>query len=165
MSTAAASIDEIVKAFVGLKLSYRFSATVVRTPKVLLDCGDTQSAQLVRLLFSKPTQTSPCPPLTVFVDVDVVHRTATHVTYALFFEGQKYRRVLHLPVPGGTGPSASAPSAAPTGAAEEEEGTHVFNEALIDKVYHQKAAVGKRHLWESSSLPPAQVASTSSSEK
>lgn len=118
--------QEAVDNFVKLRLSYMFTAT-------LLPGAATENKQpsvdshRIRFVFSKPTQTQPEPPVTVYLDAEVVERAGSKTTYALFFEGQMYKRIVTID-------SANV------------VGTE-FNERLVDKVFDQKMALRQKHLW------------------
>ena len=110
---------EAVSNFLKLSLSYRFTATLLNP--------DDNGEPVIRFLFSKPVQRSPEPAITVFLDLRVVSEEGPVVKYALFFEGQRYKRVITMDSRSITGTE--------------------FNEKLIDKVFLQKACVRQQHRW------------------
>lgn len=122
--------EEAVRNFISLKLSYRFSATIHST--VAAEHTACLYPCTIRFLFSKPTPQAPEPAITVFVDLQVVSEEGSNVTYALFFEGQQYKRLITIN------------SANVTGAE--------FNERLLDKVFAQKDVVRRRRLWDATTL-------------
>ena len=126
--TLAQLHEETVQNFVKLNLSYMFTCTVMASER-----GGNVAAvpsladHRLRFVFSKPTQTEPEPSVTVYVDAEVVEVEGTKTTYALFFEGQMYKRLVTIDSANVCGDE--------------------FNERLIDKVYDQKMARRKAHLW------------------
>uniref|UniRef100_A0A7S1LEG5 Uncharacterized protein n=1 Tax=Neobodo designis TaxID=312471 RepID=A0A7S1LEG5_NEODS len=118
---------ETVSNFVKLKLSYMFTCTLMASGRGDVAAKPTLQDHRLRFVFSKPTQTEPEPAVTVYVDAEVVEADGTKMTYALFFEGQMYKRLVTIDSANVTGDE--------------------FNERLIDKVYDQKMALRKAHLW------------------
>jgi hypothetical protein len=107
--------------FMALGLTYRF--TVARLP-----VEPTVGPVRLRFLFSKPTDKKPEPEIVVAMDLEVRSHNGTKWEYVLYFEGQKYQRVITMD------------SAAIAGTE--------FNEKLIDKIFLQKQVVRQRRLWE-----------------
>ena len=127
-------LQDAVNNFVKLKLTYMFTATLLpsgRTAATVASVADHR----IRFVFSKPVQAQPEPAVTVYLDAEVVSEAGTKTTYALFFEGQFYKRLVTID-------SANV------------NGTEL-NERLIDKVFAQKAALRQTHLWESKAKPAA----------
>lgn len=124
MSSAEISLihQHAVDNFVRLNLSYRFTVSLLK------ELPATAGPCRLRFLFSKPSDSKPEPEIMVGMDLEVVGHKGTQWTYALFFEGQKYKRVITIDEGNVTGKE--------------------FNERLIDKIYLQKEVVRQRRLWE-----------------
>lgn len=117
-ASAQALHQAAVDDFIRLNLSYRFTATLM---------NPAAPSPRIRFLFSKPEAKKPEPEITVAVDLEVVSVEGSVVTYALHFEGQKYRRVISMDRSRVTGKE--------------------FNELLLDKVFDQKAVTRQHQLW------------------
>lgn len=116
-------MDEIhhaaVANFVGLGLSYKFTVANVS--------HDSNQPRL-RFLFSKPSDSKPEPEIVVWMDLSVLSQNGNVWTYALEFEGQKYRRTIIID--------------------QTNVDKGAFNEKLIDKIFFQKSRVHTTRLWE-----------------
>ena len=127
-SVRRAAVQHILQ----MRLQYMFSVTAM-PPR------STGAPQRLRFLFSKPTPQQPVPAISVWMDVEVLETLGTATTYALYVEGQQYRRVITI------------------------DGSNIrgdeFNERLIDKVYGQKSTVRQAHLWKGQKTRPAPVQS------
>jgi hypothetical protein len=105
--------------FIKLNLSYRFTASIM---------DPEAETPTIRFLFSKPVERQPEPEVTVYLDLQVVEEKGSVWTYALFVEGQKYKRIISIDSKNIRGDE--------------------LNEHLLDKVFKQKQVVRETHMWE-----------------
>lgn len=119
--------QEAVANFLKLKLSYMFTATLLPSGRTAFKEPSLEDHK-IRFVFCKPVMDAPEPAVTVWVDAEVCAVEGSKTTYGLFFEGQKYRRLIDIDS---------------TSVRGDE-----LNERLIDKVFDQKVAVRRAHLWQ-----------------
>ena len=120
MSEHAKRLQSIaVDNFIKLKLSYRFTASLL---------NPDAPEPTIRFLFSKPTEHKPEPEVTVYLDLNVVQEEGSVTTYAIFLEGQKYKRIITIDSNNVRGDE--------------------LTERLLDKIFKQKCVVRERHMWE-----------------